>query len=251
MRAGKFWKLMVGGVGLAWALVAAGTSSAQNFNSELWEFTGGNPAERNVYKCWDCTFEQVLAVPLPGDNWDKNVSEGNRRLFFPEATNVPPLVPPGTALSLDLVPEIEGDDHFLIARVLSASFLGVGAQGAMGLGQAARGTTLTYSAGQVLHKLSSPGGIDYVLFSMSEIRTTSFDPFVVNGLAGMSVPTGWGYSSEVALEDLVVGTPGGIANVFSVRGYWNWQEINVVPEPSTGLLAALGLVILAARRSTR
>ena len=137
---------------------SSSTSSAQNFNAELWEFTGGNAAERNVYKCTACTFEQVLAVPLPGDNWDKNVSEGNRRLFFPEATNVPPPAPPGTPLSLDLVPEIEGDDHFLIARVLSGSVLGFGAQGLMALGRAARGTTMTYSAGQVLHKVASPGG---------------------------------------------------------------------------------------------
>ncbi|MDE0887370.1 MAG: hypothetical protein OSB70_17745 [Myxococcota bacterium] len=143
--------------------------------------------------------------------------EGNRRLFFPDAANVPPVPPPGTAWSLDLVPEIEGDDHFLIARVLSGSFLGVGAQGVMGLG-----TTMTYSAGQVLHKVASPGGVEYVMFSMSEIRTTTFDPFVLNGLAGMSVPTGWAYSSEVAAEDLVVGTPSGVATVFSVFDYWNF-----------------------------
>ena len=248
MRAEKLWKIMIGGVGLAWALLVAGTSSAQNFSSELWEFTGGNAAERNVYRCTACTFEQVLAVPLPGDNWDKNVSEGNQRLFFPEATNVPPSAPPGTALSLDLVPEIEGDDHFLTARVLSFSFLGVGAQGVMGLGTVARGTTMTYSAGQVLHKVASPGGVEYVMFSMSEIRTTTFDPFVLNGLAGMSVPTGWAYSSEVAAEDLVVGTPSGVATVFSVPDYWNFQEIIVVPEPSTGLLAVAALAVLGGLR---
>jgi hypothetical protein len=251
VRSENLWKLMIGGVGLAWALLVAGTSSAMNFNSELWEFTGGNAAERNVYKCTACTFEQVLAVPLPGPNWDKNVSEGNRRIFFPDATNVPPVPPPGTPFSLDLVPEIEGDDHFLIARVLSGSFLGIGAQGVMGLGTVARGTTMTYSAGQVLHKLATPDGTEYVMFSMSEIRTTTFDPFALNGLAGMSVPTGWAYSSEVALEDLVVGTPSGVASVFSVSDYWNWQEIKPVPEPSTGLLIGLGLAVLGARRPTR
>lgn len=44
--------------------------SDQRDNSELWEFTGGKPAERNVYKCTECTFESVLAVPRPADNWD-------------------------------------------------------------------------------------------------------------------------------------------------------------------------------------
>ncbi len=35
------------------------------------------------------------------------------------------------------------------------------------------------------------------MWSMSEERTAMFDPYVVNGLAGMSVPAGWTYSSEV------------------------------------------------------
>jgi hypothetical protein len=250
---------MLSVVGWAFALLIAGGSGAQefdpdqNFNSELWEFTGENPAARNVYKCTECTFEQALAVPLPGDNWDKNVSEDNRRLFFPDATNDAPSAPPGTALSLDLVPEIPGDDHFLIARVLSSSFLGIGAQGFIALGQVDRGTTLTYSVGQVIHTVTSPQADEYVMFSMSESRTETFDPFVPNGLAEMSVPTGWLYSSEVLSEELVVITPGGTANVFSVPGWWNWQEVIVAPEPSTGLLSgvALGIAALLAGRPRR
>jgi hypothetical protein len=192
--------------------------SDQRDNSELWEFTGGNPAERNVYKCEACTFEQVLAVARPTDNWDKNVSEGNRRLFFPEATNIAPEVPLGTALSLGLVPEIEGDDHFLIAKVLSGTVLGRGDQGVLGLGRVAGGTTMIYRAGKVLHKVASPDGVEYVLWSMAEAGTALFDPFVVNGLAEMSLPPGWTYSSEVASEDLIVGTPDGVASVF--LGQW-------------------------------
>ena len=71
---------------------------------------------------------------------------------------------------------------------------------------------------------------------MSEVQTTTFDPFALNGLDGMSVPTGWTYSSDAPLEDLVVGTLGGVPNVLSVTDYWNFQELIVVPEPSTGLL---------------
>ena len=211
--------LSVLGAALVLSLSACGDSGGsegqtepppeQRDNSELWEFTGENPAARNVYKCEECTFEQVLAVPLPGDNWDKNVSEGNRRLFFPEATNVAPPPPPGTPASLDLVPEIEGDDHFLIARVLSGAVLGAGDQGIMGLGRVARDTTMTFRTGHVLHKVTRPDGVEYVMWSMSEERTAMFDPYVVNGLAGMSVPTGWTYSSEVLSEDLVVRSPGG------------------------------------------
>ncbi|MFP8875289.1 MAG: PEP-CTERM sorting domain-containing protein [Myxococcota bacterium] len=240
-------KFAIFGVGLAWALLAAGVSNATSFNPELWEGTGGGT--RNVYTCAECTFEQYLATPLPGANWSRNASEGNARLFLPDVgTNVPPIAPPGTPLSLDLVPEIEGDDYVLIAQLLSAVPLGWGLQGVMANALVARGTTMTFFAGRVIHTVASTGGIEYVLFSMSETHATTFDPFTVNGLAEISIPPGWSYSSEVLLTDLVIGTPTGIANVFSVPNYWTWQEIIPVPEPSADPLVGLVLLGIAARR---
>jgi hypothetical protein len=221
------------GIALAWALLAAGASSAQEgFNNELRELTG-TPASfsANVYTCPECTFEQFLATPLPGPNWDKTASDANARLVLAnEGTNIPPVPPPGTPASLDLVPEIEGDDYFMIAIVLGSSFLGFGEQGPMALALVARGTTLTFPAGSVIHRLTStPFGIDYILITMSASRTATFDPFVVDGLAGMSVPPGWTYSSEVTTEDLVIPTPFGIASIFTTPGYWTWQALFPVP----------------------
>lgn len=232
---------------IALLLSAASSAQAQSFNPELWELTGG--PTRNVYTCDACTFEQYLGTPLPGSNWARNASEGNPRLFLPDfATNVPPIVSVETPLSLDLIPEIEGDEYTLIARVLSAGFLGSGAQGIIANAQVARGTTMTFSAGHLIHKVTSPAGLEFVLFSISEIHTAQFDHTVPNGLAGMNIPIGWSYGSEVLSSDLVVGTPSGIANVYTVPDYWTWQEIIIVPEPSTGLLFGLGLAVLAGRR---
>jgi len=243
MSAKVGWKFLILGAGLVGALLAAGVSNASSFNPELWEDTGA--PTRNVYICHACTFEQYLATPLPGPNWSKNASEGNARLFLPDqGTNVPPTVPPGTALSLDLVPEIPGDDYFFIARVLSGSLLGIGAEGPMFNVKVARGTTMTWFAGSVIHKLTDPGGVEYVLFTISEIHTPTFNPFVVNGLAGMSVPAGWTYSSEVTSSDLVVSTPTGIANLLAVPEYWTWQEIVDVPIPAMGPIARLALLLL-------
>ena len=240
------------GVAILAVLGAATAGHAQNTNLELRELTGGpaDPFARNVYLCPDCTLEQFLAVPLPGPNWEKNASEDNARLFLPDfATNDPPPPTPGTAISFDFVPEIPGDDHFLIAQVLSGALIGVGARGLMSTAQVARGTTLFYFPGSIVHKLTDDVGDEYVLFSMSEDKTTEFDPFVVDGLAGMSTPVGWSYSSEVLTDVLTVETPGGVASIFTVPGYWTWQKI--VPEPSLALLVGLGLLALGAGRRTR
>lgn len=256
MRAEYPSRLIVA-VAFVWALLVAGAAGAQelppdqNFNAELWEFTGpgGTGAARNVYKCTLCTFQQALDTPLPGVNWDKNISEGNRRLFFPSSTNIAPDVGPEIEISLDLVPEIEGDDHFLIAQVLpTVSFLGFGQQGTMALAMVRRDTTHTFSAGQVVHKVTSGEGTSYVMWSMEEQRVAAFNPFEVNGLAGMSVPNGWSYSSELLSEDFIVTTPGGVATVYSSPGWWNFQEIVPVPEPGTGLLVGLGLAAMGMRR---
>jgi len=236
-------------VSLGW-LLASSASHALSLNLELWELTGGaNPFPRNVYLCALCTPEQFAAVPLPGPNWQKNVSDDDARLFLPDsATNTPPVPDPGVATALDLVVELPGDDHFLVAQVLSGSLLGNGAQGLMAAVQVARGTTMTYLAGRVIHKITSGMGVDYILFTMSLDKTAEFDPTVLNGLAGMSVPTGWSYSSEVLTEDLNITTDNGVASVFNVPDYWGFQQIILVPEPGTGLLLAVGLLGLRARR---
>ncbi len=230
----------------ALSMLVPAISGAVSFNPELWEFTG--TISRNVYKCLSCTEEQYFNTPLPGSNWARNSTVGNPRFLMADSgVNTPPVAPPGTPTSLDLVPGIEGDDYTLIAQVLSASVLGFGQQGVMVNPQVARGTTLTFNVGTVIHKVARPDGVEFVLFSMSEVPMATFDPYVVNGLAGMSVPLGWSYSSEMLTSELVIGTPGGIANLFAVGDHWAFQEIVPVPEPSAGLLVALGLLGLARR----
>jgi len=73
----------------------------------------------------------------------------------------------------------------------------------------------------------------------------------VNGLAGMAVPNGWSDSSELLSEQFIVTTPGAVASVSSAGGWWNCQQIVVVPEPKTGLLVGLGLVVTGLRRPAR
>ncbi|MEM7413478.1 MAG: hypothetical protein AAF430_24815 [Myxococcota bacterium] len=236
--------LLVGGL--------PGSASALTLNPELRELTGENPFARNVYLC-NCTFEQYLAAPLPGPSWEKNSTAINPRyLIADETVSIAPAPPLGTPASLDLVPEIAGDDHEFIARVLSGTVIGFGAQGAFARPQVARNTTLTYDAGSVLHTVTDTSGTEFVLFSMDGASTATYDPTVVGGLGGLDLPAGWSYESEVLASELVVVTPGGVANLFSQgNDIALWQELVPVPEPATSLQLLAGVFALAMRSRRR
>ncbi len=239
-------RLLMALMGLA--LLPAGGSAMPLQNLELRELTGENPFARNVYIC-NCTTEQFDAVPLPGPNWEKNASTGSGRLFLPDfGTNDPPTIPPGTPESLDLILEVPGDDHFFIARVLDGSFLGLTAQGAAASVQVARGTTYSFLSGRIVHTITSPSGDDHVLFSMDGDLAQTFDPGLLNGLAGLLLPTGWTYASEVLTEQRTYVVQNGIAEVVAIaNGGATFQKV-FLPEPTLALLLLAGLVPLGARR---
>lgn len=234
------------------AVVLPATAGAMTLNLELRESTGENPFARNVYAC-NCTIEQYVATPFPGPDWEHNSTLANPKFLMADiTTNIAPAPPPGTPTTLDLIPEIPGADHEFIARVLEGTVLGFGAQGPFIRPQVQRSTTLTYYAGSILHTVTDPTGTEFVLFSMSGAPMAIHDPTVVGGLAGLSLPAGWSYASEVLVDELVVGTPGGVANLFGQGDVALWQELVVVPEPATATFLLFGLAALSrcGRRGT-
>ena len=239
------------------ALVLLGgpvASQAMSFNLELRELLPAeNPAARHVYTCNACTLEQFNAVPLPGPNWEKNATDTSARLFLPDSgTNTPPVLDPSVATGLDLIAEIPGDEFQLIAKVLSAGLVGLTSEGPTIQAQVARGTTLNWNAGRVIHKAVSPTGDEYVLFSIDEAYSLSYNLDAVNGVAGLPLPAGWSYTSELLTSGFTVDTPTGVATVIAVAaGAATWQRI-VVPEPGLATLVLAALVFLAVgRRPTR
>lgn len=229
---------------------------AMSFNLELRErLPAENPAAKHVYLCPDCTLAEFAAIPLPGPNWEKNATATSARLFLPDSgVNTPPVLDPSVPTELDLVPTIPGPDLFLIAKTLSATFVGIDPVGGLLVieAQVARGTTLQWNAGRVIHKSVSPTGDEYVLFSIDETYSQGFNLDAVGGLAGVPLAPGWTYTSELLASTFVVDTPTGIASVLAPgAGPSAWQKI-VVPEPAlTALLAMATAVLFAARRRAR
>lgn len=234
---------------MIWLLAtSASAMPVNNPNLELHERTGENPFARNIYIC-DCTLEEYLAVPLPGPNWKKNTTATSQRtLIADEFTNVSPAPPTGTPATLDLIPEIPGPDHRFIARAMSGSVLGVGAQGAFLSVQVQRGFTWIFHAGSIVHTVTDPSGTEFVLFSMDGAAMATYDPSLLGGLSGLDQPVGWSYASEILASELVVVTPSGVANLYaSGNNIALWQEL-VVPEPvpalsPTGLGLLGGLIV--------
>ncbi len=175
-------------------------------------------------------------------------------MFLPDSgINTPPVLDPSVPTELDLVPTIPGPDLFLIAKVLSAALVGL--DPVLGLpvieAQVARGTTLQWNAGRVIHKSVSPTGDEYVLFSIDEVYSQGFNLDAVGGMAGVPLAPGWTYTSELLTSTFVVDTPTGIASVLAPGGGPSaWQKITV-PEPALTALALATAGLIAARRRAR
>ena len=255
MRADVLRRRSAVGLWFAGAMLAASAANAASFNLELRQLLPAeNPAARLVYLCQDCTLAEFDAIPLPGPNWEKNASATSARLaLIDSGTSTPPVLDPSIPTELDLVTSIAGPDLFLIAKVLGASLVGFDPVIRVPIveAQVARGTTMTWNAGRVIHKSVSPTGDKYVLFSIDEAYSQGFDLDAVGGMAGVPLAPGWTYTSELLTSPFVLETPGGIASVLAPAGGPSaWQKIVAVPEPSTGVLLGLGLAALGARRRT-
>lgn len=254
-------KSMAVGIWFAGAMLAASAANAASFNFELRELlTDENPFARHIYLCPDCTLAEFDAIPLPGPNWEKNATATSARLFLGDSeTNIPPVLDPSVPTELDLDPTIPGPELFLFGKVLSGGFVGFDPGSGIPVlnAQVARGTTIQWDSGRVIHKSVSPSGDEYVLISIDEEYSQAFDIDAVGGMAGVPLAPGWTYTSELLTSDFAIGTPTGIASVLLPGGgVSTWQKVVPVPEPSTGLLAgigfiALGLMALRARRRSR
>ncbi len=190
---------------------------------EVRELTAENPPfSRNVYVCKpECTLEQFEAVTPP-----QGFEKAPAKLFLPtEVTANLPTAPPGVAQSLDLIPEVPGDDFVFVAQLVSAIVVGNDPTfGIFAVASIARDTRYRFAAGEVVHIVTDTQGDRYVLQAIAVSLLDQYDPAVVGGLAGTPLPDGWTYSSELLSTDLVAES-GGLATVFAQGQYATWQRL--------------------------
>lgn len=230
---------------------AARDAAALSLHFEIANPNGANTFASYNYICEDCTVEQYASMVLPAGYNKRNV-----RWLVPTTTGGFPATPPaGVAASLDLVPDIPGDDFFFCCEVLSGAFLGFdsGSGAIFSTVTVKRSNVFHYAAGSVMHDAIDPLGNRYGLFLIDVDLAETYDVGQLDGLAGVALPAGWTYESRVLDAPLALTADAGLTYNFGAAQLGGivltaWQRYEL-PEPGAPALAAAGA--LAALRLAR
>jgi hypothetical protein len=203
----------------------AATSHARTypFNLEVREFTGANPVARLVYiGCEACTIEQYESIVLPPGDWEH---AGTRLRTVDTAFGVASTAPLGKSQTLDLVPEVPGDEFVYVAELLDATLIEtIPGVGAVAAARVARETVFMWDAGSIVHELTSPTGEKYLLMTIEYYYAQTIDLSTTTALSGLTIASGWTYEGRVLAHDLQVGT-NGVANVVAHGLFTSHQRV--------------------------
>ncbi len=187
--------------------------TGEDFTLKVLKSTGENLFSNLAYECNQCTFEQFDALSLPR-GWRKSP----KQMILPVGEILSHPSFEGISNTLDLIPEIPGDEFQLIAKTLELKIVDISFSGIMIGSKVMRNTVLRYPAGRRVHELTDEDGNIYVLFAY-EVKSVDFDRsfFEKPGvLSNYPHPKGWSYSSRIINEDLVLISKG-IVNVLAIR----------------------------------
>ncbi|MEC7735460.1 MAG: hypothetical protein VX847_04930 [Pseudomonadota bacterium] len=185
----------------------------EGFTLKVLKRTGENIFSNLAYECNECTFEQFDALTLPR-GWRKSP----KQIILPVGELLSHLSFEGVSSTLDLIPEIPGDEFQLIAKGLEGKIVNVSFSGIMIKSKVMRNTVLRYPAGRRVHELTDKDGNIYVLFAY-EVKSVNFDRMFFEKddvLLNYPRPKGWSYSSRIINEDLILNSKG-IVDVLAIR----------------------------------
>lgn len=190
---------------------SAGIESS--FTLKVLRNTGENPFSLLAYECDECSFAQHAELePPPG--WTKAPAQvilpiGDLR-SRPSVDDAPS--------SIDLIPEIPGDDFTLIAKTVNGRIVEAGPNGIVAVVQVMRDTTFLYPAGTRVHELTDPEGNVFVLFAY-QVDSEDFTSPVfqdADSIVNDPRPEGWTYATRILEDDLRM-DPRGMATVLAIR----------------------------------
>ena len=185
----------------------------EEFTLKVLKRTGENLFSNLAYECNECTFEQFDALTLPR-GWRKSP----KQMILPVGELLSHPIFEGVSSTLDLIPEIPGDEFQLIAKGLEGKIVNVSFSGIMIKSKVMRNTVLRYPAGRRVHELTDKDGNIYVLFAY-EVKSVNFDRMFFEKddvLLNYPRPKGWSYSSRIINEDLILNSKG-IVDVLAIR----------------------------------
>ncbi len=187
--------------------------TGEAFTLKVLKRSGENLFPNLAYECNECTFEQFDALTLPR-GWSKSP----KQMILPDGELLSPLSFEGISSTLNLIPEIPGEEFQLIAKTLELNIVDVSFSGIMMGSKVMRNTVLKYPAGRRVHELTDEDGNVYVLFAY-EVKSVDFDRSFfekTDVLSNYLRPKGWSYSSRIIDEDLILNSKG-VANVLAIR----------------------------------
>ena len=187
--------------------------TGEGFTLKVLKRTGENFFSNLAYECNECTFEQFDALTL-SRGWRKSP----KQMILPVGELLSHLSFEGISSTLDLIPEIPGDEFQLIAKTLEGKIVNLSFSGIMVEAKVMRSTVLRYPAGGRVHELTDEDGNIYVLFAY-EVKSADFDRSFfekTDVLSNYPHPKGWSYSSRIINEDLILNSKG-IVNVLAIQ----------------------------------
>jgi len=187
--------------------------TGEGYTLKVLKRTGENFFSNLAYECNECTFEQFDALTLPR-GWRKSP----KQMILPVGELLSHPSFEGISNTLDLIPEIPGDEFQLIAKTLELKIVDISFSGIMIGSKVMRNTVLRYPVGRRVHELTDEDGNIYVLFAY-EVKSVDFDRSFFEKpdvLSNYPHPKGWSYSSRIINEDLVLKSKG-IVNVLAIR----------------------------------
>ena len=185
------------------------------FTHKLIRMTDDHPPISSLgYECDRCTFAQWKSI-VPGEGWSKGpaqvlIADSGLMRTKPTHDEYPAAV--------NFLDEVPGDEYELIVINIGGEIIELSPSRIVVRAEVSRDTVLQFNPGRLLHILTSPDGVEYVLFAVGVDPDNPLIPDVdaPNFLGDFEPPQGWLYSTEITTNGETLDASG-LTSVIAIR----------------------------------